>query len=267
MSAPHELAAASHAAVDVAHLSYAYPSKEGSSTALDDVSLRLNERSFVTIVGRSGCGKSTLLKLIAGLLNPPPGSIQVEGEPVTGPVDDVRYVFQNYAQSLLPWLTVRQNVEFGQRYASHKRGSAVFGSVDDLLTAVGLAHVANRYPGQLSGGMQQRLAIARALASRPRLLLMDEPFSAVDAFNREQLQDLTLKIWAQSSLTVVVVTHDIEEAIYLGSRVVVLSPPGTGDVRELEIDLPYPRNQVTTREDTRYLAYRRQLHQLVMREQ
>jgi NitT/TauT family transport system ATP-binding protein len=208
------------------------------TTALEDVSLEVANGEFVTLVGASGCGKSTLLRLIAGLDEHSDGEIEAGDLPVRGPGADRAMVFQNY--SLYPWLTVIGNVKFSRRLAvhTHDRTSAeveaASGRADTLLGLVGLASVSQAYPSQLSGGMQQRVAIARALMTRPRVLLMDEPFGALDAQTREVMHDLILHVSRLEGCTVLFVTHDVDEAIYLGQRVVLMAPrPG-------RIDSVYP---------------------------
>jgi NitT/TauT family transport system ATP-binding protein len=226
--------------------------------ALAPLSLSVVAGSFVTIVGRSGCGKSTLLRLFAGLVPPTTGSVRADG-------DVTRYVFQDYSQSLLPWQTVEQNVRFGVVHGSGlHRHDDVGSTVRESLAYVGLSGVEKRYPWELSGGMQQRVAIARALAARPAVLLMDEPFSSVDALSRAQLQDMIAGVWSTLGITIVLVTHDIDEAIYLADRTIVLGPNGSGIAADLTIDLPRPRSQVETRATGAYLRYRRDLLQLVL---
>jgi NitT/TauT family transport system ATP-binding protein len=202
--------------------------------ALEDVSLEVEAGEFVTLVGASGCGKSTLLRLIAGLDDHTDGEITAAGVPVRGPGADRAMVFQNY--SLYPWLTVMRNIKFARQLAVHTRDrdsadvEAASGRADALLRLMGLARVSNAYPSQLSGGMQQRVAIARALMTRPRILLMDEPFGALDAQTREVMHDLILHVCQLEGCTVVFVTHDVDEAIYLGERVVLMAPrPGRID--------------------------------------
>lgn len=249
--------------VEIEAVTKSYGAGGKAVAALRPVSLAIEPGSFVTIVGRSGCGKSTLLRLIAGLARPDGGLIRIDGAPVEGPPDGVRYVFQDYGQSLLPWKSARANVAFGLRHA-HGGRRAGAGLEAEYLRAVGLEAAADRYPWQMSGGMQQRLAIARALASDPELLLLDEPFSAVDALSRAQLQDMLLGIWQELGVTIVLVTHDIEEAIYLADRVIVLAPGGAGVQADVRIGLPRPRRQVETRESAEYLAHRRELLRLVL---
>jgi NitT/TauT family transport system ATP-binding protein len=235
---------------------------------LSPVSLTIDQGAFVSLVGRAGCGKSTFLRLVAGLETATAGSITIGSERVSGPPDSARYVFQAYNESLLPWRTVGDNVRFGLRHAhgprraSGRREEEVL--VEQHLEEVGLSGTANRYPGELSGGMQQRVAIARALAASPEVLLLDEPFSAVDALSRGTLQDLVLRIWQEHGLTVLFVTHDIEEALFLSQRVLVLRPGGAGVERDVAVDIPYPRKQVEFREDEEYLRLRREVLGLVL---
>jgi NitT/TauT family transport system ATP-binding protein len=203
-------------------------------TALKDIDLAVDDGEFVTLVGASGCGKSTLLRTIAGIESHNAGDILVGGIPINGPGVDRAMVFQNY--SLYPWLTVKDNIKFTRQLAAHTRNrtsadvEVAAGRADTLLSVMGLTPVAQAYPNQLSGGMQQRVAIARALMSRPRILLMDEPFGALDAQTREVMHDLILHVSQLEHCTVIFVTHDVEEAIYLGQRVVLMAPrPGRVD--------------------------------------
>lgn len=199
--------------------------------AVQNVSLEVAEGEFLTVVGASGCGKSTLLRMLAGLEPPTSGQIEAVGCRVWGPAAERAMVFQNY--SLYPWLTVMDNIKFSRQLAIHNSGStssdveAASGRADALLNLMGLSSVESAFPAQLSGGMQQRVAIARALMTRPRILLMDEPFGALDAQTREVMHDLLLHVCALEHCTVVFVTHDVEEAIYLGRRVILMAPrPG-----------------------------------------
>ncbi|WP_052755988.1 ABC transporter ATP-binding protein [Paenibacillus durus] len=208
-------------------------------TALQDVDLEVRPGEFLTIVGPSGCGKSTLLDLIAGLATPTEGELYIDGKKITGPALDRGIVMQGYA--LFPWRTVRRNVEFGLeiKKVPKKDRKAIS---DRFLELVGLSNYADRYPYELSGGMKQRVAIARALAYDPEVLLMDEPFAAVDAQTRETLQDELLRIWEQTGKTIIFVTHSIDEAVALADRVVVMSP-NPGKVREIvPVSLPRPRS-------------------------
>lgn len=216
--------------------------------AIDELDLTVRTGEFLTVVGPSGCGKTTLLRALTGLLQPTDGEVRVHGQLVQGqPPSDVGIVFQDYARSLLPWLSVRSNVELPLRYrdmAARDRRAAA----DAALASVGLSDAADRHPGQLSGGMQQRACIARALACRPALLLMDEPFASVDAHTRIELEDLLLRVWEDSGITIVFITHDIDESVYLGDRIVVLNPSPTSVRTTLEVPLPRPRDQITTKE-------------------
>jgi NitT/TauT family transport system ATP-binding protein len=216
-------------------------------TALQDVNLAIRPNEFVTFVGASGCGKSTLLRSIAGLEAHSRGAIRVEGRAITGPGQDRAMVFQNY--SLYPWLTVVENIRFCRQLGSHTQGrsssdvESASGRADALLRLMGLTAAARSYPNQLSGGMQQRVAIARALMGQPQILLMDEPFGALDAQTREVMHDLILHVHRLERATIVFVTHDVEEAIYLGQRVVLMAPrPGRIDT-VYEVPLPEVREQ------------------------
>ncbi len=215
------------------------------SAAIDDLSFTVAPGELVCIVGPSGCGKSTLLRAVAGLLAPTRGEIVLHGDPVRGVPEDLAVVFQDYSRSLFPWLSVRGNVELPLRSRvdrARRRERAA-----DALAAVGLSDQGSRYPWQLSGGMQQRVSIARALAYRPALMLMDEPFASVDAQTRGELEDLVRRVRAERGMTVLLVTHDIDESVYLADRVLVLSRAPARIVTTLDIDLPVRRDQVTTR--------------------
>jgi NitT/TauT family transport system ATP-binding protein len=223
--------------------------------ALGDITFTVDAGQVVCVVGPSGCGKTTLLRCIGGLLQPTSGEVRVDGKPVTGPPDGLAIVFQEYGRSLFPWLRVAENVELPLRakgLARSERGRLV----TEALAAVGLADTGRAYPWQLSGGMQQRVAIARALAYQPRVLLMDEPFAAVDAQTRADLEDLVRTVWQGFGVTLLFVTHDIDEAVYLGQRVVVLSSSPTRVLEDLTIDLPDERDQLKTRSDPRFIELR-----------
>ena len=228
-------------AAQIRDVSQLYASASGDiHWALRDVSLDIRAGEFVCAIGPSGCGKTTLLNMIAGFLKPTQGTVQAHGQPVHGPGPDRGVVFQEYA--LFPWLTARKNVEFGLRQQGANR-KETHEKAQQLLDLIGLTHAADRYPFELSGGMRQRVAVARALATEPQLLLMDEPFAAIDALTRATLQDELLRIWQKLSLSVFFITHNIEEAVYLAQKVVVMSPH-PGRIEEIvEIDLPYPRNR------------------------
>lgn len=236
-------------------------------TALTDVSFEIRDRGFTSLLGPSGCGKSTLLKMIAGLVNPSTGEIQLHGKPVEEPPAGLIYVFQQYSKSLLPWKTVLGNLMFGAKSprARQVQGAPVTeADCRKYIDLVGLSGHEHSYPSQLSGGMQQRVAIARALVARPSILLMDEPFSALDALTREGLQDLLLKLWETVGLTVVFVTHDISEAIYLSDRIVVLAGTPSSVAAHIKVEVPRPRHQISTRESAQFLTLRRSLYQMVV---
>jgi NitT/TauT family transport system ATP-binding protein len=211
-----------------------FPSRAGTVHALADINLSLDDGEFVSVVGASGCGKSTLLRIVAGLEPASGGELVLDNAPLLGPGKDRGMVFQQY--TLYPWLSAQDNVEFGLRHLPKKQRADV---ARRFLDVVGLVDFARSYPFQLSGGMQQRVAIARALALKPSILLMDEPFGALDAQTRSLMQELLLSIWERDRLSVLFVTHDIDEAIFLADRVCVLATK-PGRVREL-IDVPLPR--------------------------
>lgn len=250
----------------VQNLSKTYGEGSKAVRAIGDLSFSVREDEFLSIVGPSGAGKTTLLKCLSGLLAPTSGSVILDGKVVKGPPSSLALVFQDYNRSLLPWLTIRENVElplkgFRQRIAAAERRSRS----DEALSAVGLSAFSKSHPWQLSGGMQQRVAIARAVAYQPRLLLMDEPFASVDAQTRTDLEDLVLRIREEYKMTVVFVTHDIDESVYLSDRVLVLSPSPTTVRRELIIDLPTPRDQMDTRAHPDFAGLRNAIYQDIKR--
>ena len=234
----------------------------GGKTILENVNLDVKPGEFLCIVGASGCGKTTALRLAAGLYQPTSGSVTFDGKPILSPRRDIAIVFQDYGKALLPWRTAAGNVSLALEasgVASAQRGARI----DALLKKVGLPNHAAKYPAEMSGGMQQRLQIARCLAQEPKALLMDEPFGALDAMTRQGLQDEVLSLVRASNATVVFVTHDLEEAIYLGDRVIGLLPhPGRIGI-ELTIDLPRRRDQLSTRENPQFLALRRELFDFI----
>ena len=232
--------------------------------ALASVDFTVEPGQFVCVVGPSGCGKTTLLRCLAGLLAPTSGDVVLEGSPVAGPPPGMAVVFQEYGRSLFPWMTVRQNVELPLK-AKRLRRTERRGLVDEALAAVGLSDARTAYPWQLSGGMQQRVAIARAVAYEPHILLMDEPFAAVDAQTRADLEDLMRSLWHRMGVTTVFVTHDIDEAVYLGQRVLVLSSSPTVVLDDVAIDLPVERDQLTTRSSARFAELRAHVFEQVRR--
>ena len=248
--------------LSVEHLDVAFPSGSGAFTALKDVSVAVRETEIVVLVGPSGCGKSTLLNTAAGLIYPTAGSILVDGSPVVGPGRDRGMVFQAY--TLYPWMRVQANVEYGMKLnkvpAAERRRVA-----EHYLQLVGLLDASDRYPHQLSGGMRQRVAIARALANEPRVLLMDEPFGALDAQTRVLMQQLLLDIWERSKMTILFVTHDIEEAVFLGDRIYVMDVNPGRIATEIEVDIARPRHLDDIATD-RFQAIRRRIFELIRRE-
>ncbi|MEA2793205.1 MAG: NitT/TauT family transport system ATP-binding protein [Bradyrhizobium sp.] len=234
----------------------------GGKTILENISLDVRPGEFLCIVGASGCGKTTALRLAAGLYQPTGGTVTFDGKPMLMPRRDIAIVFQDYGKALLPWRTAAGNVSLALE-ASHIASSRRAARIDELLKKVGLPGHAGKYPAEMSGGMQQRLQIARCLAQEPKALLMDEPFGALDAMTRQGLQDEVLSLVRASDATVIFVTHDLEEAIYLGDRVIGLLPhPGRIGI-ELKIDLPRHRDQLSTRENPEFLGLRRELFDFI----
>jgi NitT/TauT family transport system ATP-binding protein len=234
--------------------------------ALADVSFTVADGEFLCVVGPSGCGKTTLLKCIAGLLAPSGGDVLLRGRRVTGPPPEMALVFQEYGRSLMPWSSVRNNVLLPLRHKRLGRRERRR-LVEEALDAVGLTRFIDHYPWQLSGGMQQRVAIARALAYQPSILLMDEPFASVDAQTRGDLEDLVLKVREEFAVTIVFVTHDIDESVYLSDRVVVLTHAPTEVKEVIEVDLPFPRDQIATKELPEFAQLRAHVYRLIKREQ
>lgn len=244
---------------EVSAVGVALNAADGPRKVLDDVSFTAAPGEIVGVIGRSGTGKTTLLRVLAGLLPPSAGTVTLGGRPVVAPPADVMMVFQDYENALLPWRTVARNVALGleQRVGKRERNRRV----EHALRMVGLDGRGSDHPWRLSGGMAQRVQIARALALDAQVLLMDEPFGALDAMTKEGLQDVLLDLQRQTRATVVFVTHDLDEAIYLSDRVLVLSgTPGTIS-RTVPTDLPRPRDQLATRQLPRYLQVRHQLGQ------
>jgi NitT/TauT family transport system ATP-binding protein len=242
-----------------------YGSGPKATHALEDVSFTVVDGEFVCVVGPSGCGKTTLLKCIAGLLPPTRGEILLHGKRVLQPPDELALVFQEYSRSLMPWSTVRNNVLLPLR---HKKLSAAQRRelVEESLESVGLTRFIDHYPWQLSGGMQQRVAIARALAYQPSILLMDEPFASVDAQTRADLEDLILRVRDEYAITILFVTHDIDESVYLADRVVVLTHSPTKVKEIVSVRLPRPRDQITTKELPEFVNLRGHVYRLIRRE-
>lgn len=250
------------ASLEVRHLRKVYAGRGEPVEAVADLTFEVRPGELVCVVGPSGAGKTTLLRCLAGLLPATSGELALGGSPITGPPPGMAVVLQEYGRSLFPWMSVAQNVELPLKekgVAKARRAELVA----ETLAAVGLADVARSYPWQLSGGMQQRVAIARAVAYEPQVLLMDEPFAAVDAQTRFELEDLVRTLWKRLGITVVFVTHDIDEAIYLGERVLVLSARPTVVLEDVEVGLGADRDQLETRGDAEFARLRTHVYELV----
>ncbi|HEY4011703.1 MAG TPA: ABC transporter ATP-binding protein [Polyangiaceae bacterium] len=245
--------------LEVEDLRREFDGEHGRVIALDRISFRAYKREFICFIGASGCGKSTLVRILAGLDDPSSGGVLLDGQEVRGPGRDRGMVFQGY--TLFPWRTVLQNVTFGLELGGMSKRKAE-AEAHEWIDLVGLSRFAGAYPYQLSGGMKQRVAIARALANHPRILLMDEPFGALDAQTRAQMQSYLLQIWRQVDVTVLFVTHDLDEAIYLADRIVVLGPNPGRIVDTVEVPVPRPRD-ASQFASTEFLATKRHLEALI----
>ena len=248
--------------LSVRGLKKVYQTDSGDVEAVRNLTFGLRAGELACLVGPSGAGKTTLLKCISGLMAPTEGEVLLDGKRVSGPPKKMAVVFQEYGRSLFPWMRVRDNVELplknqGMPKAERDR------VVDEALEAVGLSHVPRSYPWQLSGGMQQRVAIARAIAYQPEVLLMDEPFAAVDAQTRADLEDLIRVVWKKFGVTVLFVTHDIDESVYLGERVIILSSSPTVIQEDIVIDLPENRDQLETRSLPRFTELRHHVYEQI----
>jgi NitT/TauT family transport system ATP-binding protein len=248
--------------LEITDLTYTYGRGDAARVVIDGISLRVARGELAAITGPSGCGKSTLLRCIAGLAHPDRGTIVVNGAVVREVPAGLAVVFQDYSRSLYPWLTAGDNVALPLRRTQPRR-AARRETAMRALAAVGLAGAADRYPWQLSGGMQQRAAIARALACDPVLLLMDEPFGSVDAQTREDLEDLILGLRTDRDITTLLVTHDIDEAVYTGDRVIVLTGSPARIRADLAVRLPRPRDQIATRQLPAFVQLRAEASRLV----
>lgn len=235
-----------------------------TTAALDEVTFAVGQGEFVCIVGPSGSGKTTLLRCVAGLQIPTRGEVRLAGQVVRDVPEELAIVFQDYGRSLFPWMRVRENVDMPLR---HMRLSAIERRerIESALAEVGLADAMDRYPWELSGGMQQRVAIARAVAYQPEILLMDEPFASVDAQTRADLQDMVIEVSRTHGSTVLFVTHDIDESVYLSGRVIVLSQAPARVAADIPIDLPRPRDQIDTRASAAFVEQRAEVARLIRR--
>lgn len=247
--------------LEVHDLNHSFKTPDGLTPVLDTLSFTVEQGEFVSIVGPSGCGKTTLLRILSGLLPPTGGTITLEGKSVKGVPKGLAMVFQDYRGSLFPWRRVGANVEFPLLGVVPKAERKK--RVAEALEAVQLSHAAERYPWQLSGGMQQRVAIARALAMRPRLLIMDEPFASLDAQTRSELEDILLEIRDEFGITILFVTHDVDESVYLSTRVLSLSKSPTIITADTPIPLSFPRDQILTKEDPEFVTKRSEVAQLI----
>lgn len=241
-----------------------YSTSAGRTEAVRDLTFDLEKGEFVCLVGPSGSGKTTLLKVISGLMPATSGRVVLDGRVIDGPPRGMALVFQEYGRSLYPWMRVAENVELPLKAAGVPKAERN-ARVEEALEQVGLAHVPRSYPWQLSGGMQQRVAIARAIAYRPEVLLMDEPFAAVDAQTRADLEDLLRKVWKELGITVLFVTHDIDESVYLGERVIILSSSPTIILEDLRIDLPVERDQLETRSMPEFVEQRHHVYEQIQK--
>ena len=241
-----------------------FPTANGPMRAVDGIDLEIRQGEFVSIIGPSGCGKTTLLNLVGGFLKPSRGRVLLDDEPVQGPGPDRGVIFQEYG--VFPWLTVRGNIEFGLRLAAARvSGPQRTEIVDRYMALMGLADFADHHPKHLSGGMRQRLALARAYAVRPEFLLMDEPFGALDAQTRTAMQDLLLHVLATEGKTVLLITHSVDEAIYLSSRIVVVTARPARVRTVIDVPFGYPRDE-SVHEDPRFALLRAHIRTLVMKE-
>lgn len=245
--------------LDIKNLSISFERDKVKTPVIGDLSFKVSPGEIVAICGPSGIGKSTLVRVIAGLLAPDSGEVFIDGTPTKGPIKNLGFVTQDYSRSLFPWLTVAKNVALpfkGSEISKSERMSRALES----LSEVGLSDASNLYPWQLSGGMQQRVALARALVVKPRLLILDEPFASLDVYVRLELEDLVSDLVQSHGTTTLLVTHDIDEAIYMGDRAIVLTGKPANITLDLAVNLPHPRTQLETRSTSAFLELRNQLH-------
>ncbi len=264
MTPPSAGRAASRARIVFDHVSVEYPSSRGALRVVDDVSYEIADGEFVAIIGPSGCGKTTMMNMVAGFMQPTRGRVLLDGEPIARPGPDRGVIFQEYG--VFPWLTVKDNIAFGLQLASSRAKPAERDAIcNRYMRLMGLTEFADAWPKMLSGGMRQRLALARAYAVRPQFLLMDEPFGALDAQTRTAMQDLLLQVLETEGKTVMLITHSVEEAIYLASRIVVMSARPTRIREEIRIPFAYPRAE-SVHETREFNELRSHLRELVMKE-
>ena len=243
--------------LEIENIVKSYPTPNGSEfVVLDGIDLNVGEDEFIAVIGHSGCGKSTLLKMVAGLEKPTAGSVRLEGKQIRKPGAERMMVFQQY--SLLPWLTVRENIRLAvDEVLKNSNRSEKISIVNEHLAMVNLTAAADKYPDEISGGMKQRVGIARALATRPKMLLMDEPFGALDALTRRKLQEQVLKIWENQRQAVMMITHDVEEAIFMADRIVLMTNGPAAKIGEiLDVPFPHPRDRAAMRNSKDYMELR-----------
>ena len=239
-----------------------FPTRQGDRRIIDNVDFTVDRGEFLCIVGPSGCGKTTLLRMLAGLVRPTHGEVHLDGTPILAPPEEAAVVFQDYSRALLPWRTVLRNVELTLESTSVPRSERRDRAME-ALSLVRMSHRAHDHPLMLSGGMQQRVQIARAIVGAPSVLLMDEPFASLDALTKFHLEDVLLDTWSRLGQTIVFITHDLDEAVYLADRVLVLSGSPSSVVSDIKVELPRPRDQVTTRSTREFVDLRTQLLRLI----
>ena len=246
------------------NISVSFPNAGGSMLVVDDVSYEIRDREFVSVIGPSGCGKTTMMNIVAGFVQPTLGRVTLDGRPIAGPGPDRGVIFQEYG--VFPWLTVKENIAFGLKLAASRASAAEREEIcRRYMRLMGLSDFADAWPRMLSGGMRQRLALARAYAVKPQFLLMDEPFGALDAQTRSAMQDLLLEVLAAEGQTVMLITHSVEEAIYLSNRIVVMTARPTRIREIIEVPFPYPRSDAL-HETREFAELRAHVRDLVMQE-